>query len=61
MGILERVKAAAERVMGRGSGGRGATERNVGGRAGGKPPRDGQGRPGGPGTAGGDNERNVGG
>jgi hypothetical protein len=55
MGILERVKAAAGRVTGRG---RGTTERNVGGRTAGTPPRDGQG---GTGTGAGDDERNVGG
>ena len=58
MGILERVKAVAGRVTGRGSDGRGSTERNVGGRTAGGSPRDGQGAPG---TAGSDNERNVGG
>ncbi len=56
MRILERFKAAAGRVTGRGGGG--ATERNVGGRAAGKPPREPQG---GPATGGGDDERNVGG
>jgi hypothetical protein len=57
MGIVERVKAAAGRMTGRGSG-RGGTERNVGGRTAGTPPREGQG---GTGTDGGDGERNVGG
>jgi hypothetical protein len=61
MRILERFKAAAGRVTGRGAGGRGATERNVGGRAAGKPPREPRGRPGGTGTGTGDDERNVGG
>jgi hypothetical protein len=58
MGILERVKAVAGRVTGRGSRGRGPNERNVGGRSAGTPPGDVQG---GTGTGGGENERNVGG